>query len=175
MMFRMCKTKYSSKDCNRCFFIVTKIDILCSSWRTREFINHYFEQVKKLFLVWNIYFTFFSRAVDCTFYKSTIKSNCVLLVLCHLRIRSSRLDVFCKKDILRNLAKSQENTCARVSFLKKRLWHRCFPVNFVKFLRTLFLTEHLRWLLLAFQSESTLHSFRLLVRNRSSVWNLSEQ
>ena len=33
------------------------------------------------------------------------------------------------------------------TLLKKRLWHRCFPVNFVKFLRTL-LTEHLRWLLL---------------------------
>ena len=27
--------------------------------------------------------------------------------------------------------------------LKKRLWHRCFPVNFAKFLRTL-LMEHLR-------------------------------
>ena len=26
---------------------------------------------------------------------------------------------------------------------KRRLWHRCFPVNFAKFLRTLFLTEHL--------------------------------
>ena len=25
--------------------------------------------------------------------------------------------------------------------LKKRLWHRCFPVNFKKFLRTLFLTS----------------------------------
>ena len=55
---------------------------------------------------------------------------------------------------------SQENTYARVSFfnkvaglrsttlLKKRLWHRCFPVNFVRFLRTPFFIEHLRWLLL---------------------------
>ena len=43
---------------------------------------------------------------------------------------------------------SQENTCTRVSFLiklqtcnfiKKRLWPRCFPVSFVKFLRTPFL------------------------------------
>ena len=32
--------------------------------------------------------------------------------------------------------------------LKKRLWHRCFPVNFVKFLRTSFFAEHLRWLIL---------------------------
>ena len=36
----------------------------------------------------------------------------------------------------------QESTCARASFLTKRLWHRCFPVNFVKFLRTHFYLEH---------------------------------
>ena len=34
------------------------------------------------------------------------------------------------------------------TLLKKWLWHRCFPVNFVKFLRTGFFTEHLWWLLL---------------------------
>ena len=48
---------------------------------------------------------------------------------------------------------SQENTCARVSFLiklqasaakpaallKKRLWYMCFPVNLARFLRTPFL------------------------------------
>ena len=64
-----------------------------------------------------------------------------------------------KKLFLEISQNSQENTCARVSFLiklqaapatllKKRLWHRCFPVNFAKFLRTPFLTEHLRWLLI---------------------------
>ena len=31
------------------------------------------------------------------------------------------------------------------TLLKKGLWHRCFPVNFEKFLRTPFLlTEHLQ-------------------------------
>ena len=66
-----------------------------------------------------------------------------------------------QKSVLRNSQNSQENTCARVSFLiklqtlrpatllNKRLWHRCFPANFVKFLRKTFLTEHLRWLLLS--------------------------
>ena len=57
---------------------------------------------------------------------------------------------------------SQENACARVSFLiklqasglrpatilKKRLWHRRFPMSFMKFLKTPFRKEHLRWLLL---------------------------
>ena len=32
--------------------------------------------------------------------------------------------------------------------LKKRLWHRYFPLNFANFLRTPFLTEHLHRLLL---------------------------
>ena len=31
------------------------------------------------------------------------------------------------------------------TLLKKRLWHKCFSVNFVKFLRTPFLTEHIWW------------------------------
>ena len=35
---------------------------------------------------------------------------------------------------------SQENTCSIHLFLiKRKLWHKCFPVNFAKFLRTLFL------------------------------------
>ena len=28
------------------------------------------------------------------------------------------------------------------TLLKKRLWYRCFPVNFVKFLQNTFFTEH---------------------------------
>ena len=46
-----------------------------------------------------------------------------------------------EKAFLEISQNSQENACARVSFLKKILWHRCFPVNFAKFLRTSFLTE----------------------------------
>ena len=44
------------------------------------------------------------------------------------------------------------------TLLKKRLWHRCFYVNFVKFLRTPFLMEHLRLLILlvAIKSRSDL-------------------
>ena len=43
------------------------------------------------------------------------------------------------------LAISQHSQKAPVP---KRLWHRCFAVNFVKFLRTPFFIKHLRWLLL---------------------------
>ena len=69
---------------------------------------------------------------------------------------------YVKKVYLEISQNSQENTGARVSFLiklqalglrsatllKKRLWCRCFPVNFAKILRTLFFIEHLSWLLL---------------------------
>ena len=77
-----------------------------------------------------------------------------------LGYRSSRPEVFCKKGGLRNFTKfSGKHLCQRLFFnkvaglrtatlLKKRLWHKCFPVNFAKFQRTPFLTEHLRWLLL---------------------------
>ena len=65
-------------------------------------------------------------------------------------IRSSRPELFCEMVLLEISQNSQENSCVRASFLiklqvsrpatlfKKRPWHRCFPVNFAKFLRTLF-------------------------------------
>ena len=72
--------------------------------------------------------------------------------------RSSRPEVFCKKGVLRNSEKIHRKTpvpdlffnkiAGPATLLKKRLWHRCFHVNFAEFLRTPFLIEHLRWLLL---------------------------
>ena len=55
--------------------------------------------------------------------------------------RSSRPEVFCKNGIHRNFAKfTGKHTCQSLFFnkvadlrpatlLKKRIWHRCFPVN----------------------------------------------
>ena len=61
-------------------------------------------------------------------------------------LRISGPEVFCKQDVLTNIAKfTGKNLCQS---LLARLWHRCFPVIFAKFLRALFLTEHLRGLLL---------------------------
>ena len=59
--------------------------------------------------------------------------------------------VIWKKVFLEISQNSQENTCVRVSFLikdffnfiKKRFWHRGFPVNFPKFLRTPFYRTYL--------------------------------
>ena len=63
--------------------------------------------------------------------------------------RSSLRRCSVKKVFLKILQNSQENNCARVSlliklktkacnFIKKRIWHRCFLVNFAKFARTPF-------------------------------------
>ena len=74
--------------------------------------------------------------------------------------RSSRPEVFCKKGVLKNFTKfTGKHLCQSLFFnkvagfrfatlLKKILRRRCFSVDFAKFLRTSFLTEHIRWLLL---------------------------
>ena len=65
-----------------------------------------------------------------------------------------------KKVFLETSQNSQKNNCAIVSFfnkvasgfatlLKTSLWHRCFPLNLVKFLKAPFYIEHLWWLLLS--------------------------
>ena len=54
-------------------------------------------------------------------------------------LRSSRPEVFYKKGVLRNFAKVTGKNLCQSLFIKKRLWHSCFPVNFAKFLRTPFL------------------------------------
>ena len=61
--------------------------------------------------------------------------------------------MFCKKSVLRTFANiTGKHLCQSLFFniflLKKRLWHRCFPVIFAKFLRTPFSIEHLWRLLL---------------------------
>ena len=74
--------------------------------------------------------------------------------------RSSRPEVFCQRSVLRIFAnftgKHQCQTLFLIkvpdlrleTLLKKRLWHRCFPLNSAKFLRTPFFIEQLWWLLL---------------------------
>ena len=62
-------------------------------------------------------------------------------------------ELFCQKGALRNFSKftgkhlyhslffNKVAGLRSATLLKKRLWQRCFPVNFAKFLRTLFLTN----------------------------------
>ena len=117
---------------------------------------------------------------SCASWKTMIIGNVINLIIVHfrdqrlifgvrkteeLRHHSKAVTKRCsvKKVFLYITKNSSESTCARVSFfykvaglrsatlLKKRLWHSCFPVKCAKLLRTSFLTEHLRWLLLTIQ------------------------
>ena len=80
------------------------------------------------------------------------------------------------KDVLRNFAKlTRKQLCQSLLLIKlqasrpatiskKRLWHRYFPLNFAKFLRTPFVTEHLRWLLLQAYHRSNALTIRFVSR-----------
>ena len=75
--------------------------------------------------------------------------------------KSNLPEVFYKKRVLRNSAKfTRKRMCQSLFFnkvaglrcaslLKKKLWHRCFLVNFAKFLRTPFFIERLWWLVMS--------------------------
>ena len=79
---------------------------------------------------------------------------------CLSSYRSNCPRALCKKGVFENLAKFSGKHLFHSLFinkvaglrsstlLKRRLWHRCFPVNFAKFLRTPFFIQHLWWLLL---------------------------
>ena len=92
---------------------------------------------------------------------------------------SNRQEGFCKKGILGNFAKiTGKQFCQSLFFnkvtglrlailLKKRLWLWCFPVNFVKVLKTPFLKEHLWWLLLTYSHGAMfIHVWVSLTRNQ---------
>ena len=72
-------------------------------------------------------------------------------------VRSSHPEVLCKnlffakftgKQLFERIFLNKVAGLRPPTLLKKRLWHRCFLMNFAKFLRILILTERLWWLLL---------------------------
>ena len=90
----------------------------------------------------------FLFAILC-FKQWSVKENCVEKIL-HAICRSSHRRWSVRKGVLRNFAKfTGKHLCQSLFFNKveglrpgtlliKRLWHKCFPVNFGKFLRTPF-------------------------------------
>ena len=86
---------------------------------------------------------------------------------------------FVKKSVFRNFTKfTRKHLCQSLFFnkveglrpatlLKKKLWHRCFPVNFVKFLRTPFFAEHLWWLLLEIANADTITNLSFRFKSRT--------
>ena len=101
------------------------------------------------------------RAIICMLCSDNASTNWEVAKL----YRSRRPEVFCKRDVLKNFTKLiGKQLCQSFFFnkvaglrpstlLEKRLWYCCFLENFVKFSRTPFLTEHLRWLFLALNEQ----------------------
>ena len=120
---------------------------------------------RRCFLLKKIFYCFFKFPIH--LYLRTPSSSCLCcngeirqLYMNHLEISASELasaqaairGVLWKKVVLKNFAKftgkhlchslfliKQTVACTLCSFIKRRLWHRCFPVNFGKSLRTPFL------------------------------------
>ena len=96
-----------------------------------------------------------------------VTAPAICLVIYIILLQKQPPEVIYKKGVLENFTKfTGKHLCQSLFFnkvagpgprpatlLKKRLWHRCFPVNFVKFPRTPFLTEHLQWLLLLLETK----------------------
>ena len=89
-------------------------------------------------------------------------TSMMLYITCKVLVISLlTLLMFCKKGVLRNFIRfTGKHLCRSLFFdkvaglrpatlLKKRLWHRRFPENFAKFLRTCTFIVHLWWLLLS--------------------------
>ena len=102
-------------------------------------------------------------------------SQAVPNFLKHYYFRRSHLRCSVKEGVLRNFTKSTgKHLCQRFFFdkvafltklqarpatlLRKSLWHRCLTVNFTKFLRTPFLQNTSRRLLLLFPHETAYFS-----------------
>ena len=78
-----------------------------------------------------------------------------LFTIINGRLRSSCPELLCEKVVVLcekvvkkwNFEKFKKRDLKRL--IVKETLDRCFPVNFLKFLSTPFLTEHLQWLLLS--------------------------
>ena len=121
------------------------------------FIKHFFskcDQIRRFLRMWShLLKSLMENFIFCAVLEVLLRS------WLHGKFRSShRRGVLWKKGVVENFTKfTGKHLCQRIFFnkglrsatlFKKRLWHRCFPVNFVKFSRTCFLQNASGWLLL---------------------------
>ena len=70
--------------------------------------------------------------------------QCWFILFCSLRKRVLRnFAKFTGKSLCQSLFLNKVAGLRPATLLKKSLWHRCFPVNFAKFIRTSFLQNTL--------------------------------
>ena len=94
--------------------------------------------------IWRYYHHFLIRIIN----ETITQMFCFRINHQRCSVRNKNFAKFAGKHQCQSLFFSKVAGLRCATLLKKRLWHRCFPVNFVKLLRTPFFTEHLWWLLL---------------------------
>ena len=97
-----------------------------------------------------------------------------------LHFRSSQQRYCVRKSVLRNFAKfTGKRLCQRpATLLKKRLWYRCFPVNFAEFLGKTFLQNTSGRLLLELARNLYIEdNFEIIIASYSQrcLWNLQKE
>ena len=68
---------------------------------------------------------------------------------------------FTGKHLRQGLFLNKVESLRLSTLFKKRPWHKCFSVKYAKFLRTPFLTNHLRWLRLNYFKEYQSMAFKV--------------
>ena len=113
--------------------------------------------------------------------KVSLSARVVTLITCMLSMNEAATrGVLLKKVFLKIAQNSQENTCARVSFL--RLWHRYLSCEFCAIFKNTFYPKHL-WttastlnflnhLFIRFSGQPYLKKISLRISN--SVYNLAQ-
>ena len=115
-----------------------------------------------------VVFSFFRQRSKCS---RNSKCNPLFIVALSNKCQKQPPEAFYKKNVLRNFTKfAGKHLCQSLFFkrglrpttlFKKRLWHRCFPVNFTKF-RTPFLQNTFSG---CFRSAIRMSSKRGILRN----------
>ena len=101
-------------------YVIACLNVENSLWMTATTCNFYFSYKKQ-------------KQASEVFYKKGVLRNFAIFIGKHL----------CQSLFLNKIGSLRPET-----LLKKRLWHRCFLLNFEKFLRTPFLQNTSGWLLL---------------------------
>ena len=141
VLSKQLQSRRSRNGRSACLLLSSVAMITLEAWRNTK------TQRTQVFHI--LVLSFFSWCNEYTLLPSLLRNVCFLMdhlytgvllnregLPSHLFAEAvSRLEVFCKIHRLATL-------------LKRRLWHRCFPVNFSKFPRTPLFTEQLRRLLL---------------------------
>ena len=122
------------------YWVIFKIKLKISCWLS--------------FSAKNDFQSLFTRImVKIKFSKQSVQKLFLYSLIANMKSRSSPQMCSMKKGVPRNFTKlTVKHLCQSLFFgkfaglrsvtlLKKRLWHRCFPVNFAKFLRTPFLKD----------------------------------